>query len=486
MNTPTPPLFVWYSTEESRAAGIVSLLAVAETVICVALYWLLWLKWGVTWHHWLIVVATPLLLMRSEASVKKGVAWFDPYWTHENELSLRSAKGFTFVTFSAALAFGIAWVSAQNWLADFTGLSLILRSAVVGLVSLSFGLTVAGGLVTRNAVTGGGALEVAATGAGAGAVALALAIAGAGTGATAFAVAGALAAAAGVERAGAGAKVLAIPGVGVGAGYFLIVWLRAIMTRSLATFSHPLAGLKAIPTNWRHFVWHSDLRAPPELLPGHKATALLVFLGEIKAAASQDPFRYLLYPIALPIFYLPVLLWRWSIKSTAWFYLPLLWVGRGWQNIHGEELLIWAKGYARKWLNITGVLLAAVLLIGSLVALIVPGELFDLQKTLRHTGAPLPMIGWAFVLDWQSLAAQPWQWFYLPSWMLTLTLFFLIDDHGTDIEKGAKAEPRLPALRRWMWVSNARTVLTNLGLLIAVWYFLAAVDAWGQVAELFS
>ena len=98
----------------------------------------------------------------------------------------------------------------------------------------------------------------------------------------------------------------------------------------------------------------------------------------------------------------------------------------------------------------------------------------------------MPVIGWAFVLDWQSLAVQPWQWFYLPSWVLTLMLFFLIDDHGVDIEKGAEGECRLPALRRWMWVSNARTLLTNLGLLIALFYFMAAVNALGQVMAFFS
>ncbi len=36
------------------------MLAVAETLICVALYWI-FLPWlGVTWHHWMVLVATPL------------------------------------------------------------------------------------------------------------------------------------------------------------------------------------------------------------------------------------------------------------------------------------------------------------------------------------------------------------------------------------------------------------------------------------------
>ncbi|MEP2717040.1 hypothetical protein [Pseudophaeobacter sp.] len=451
MNSPTPSPFVWYSTKESRTTGIVSLLAVAETVICVALYWLFWLKWGVTWHHWMIVVATPLVLMRSKASVKKGVAWFDAYWHVRSQESHSYVKRIAFAALSAVFSLCVAWFLARNWLADLTGWPLIWRSAIVGLISLNLGLAVAIARAAEEAGTMARSITRALARTGS------LAIAGAGT--------------------------VAILGLGFAIG----IWFRAIMTRAMATFSHPIDGLHSIPTNWRHFVWHLDFLDPPELLPGHYASGFGQFAGDLRNEASRGISEFImLYLLALPVFYLPALFWRWSIKSTAWFYLPLLWVGRGWQNIHGEELLIWAKGYSRKWINITGVLLAAFLLSVSLVALIVPVDFFDLQKTLRDSGAPLPMIGIVLVLDWQSLAAQPWHWFYLPSWAITLMLFFLIDDHGTDIEKGAKAELRLPVLRRWMWISNARTALTNLGLLIALLYFLKAVDATGQVAALFS
>jgi len=93
LSNPDSRPFVMYSTEESRAKGVVSLLDVAETLICVALYWLLWLKWGVTWHHWMIVIATPLVLMRSEASIEKGVAWFDDYLDGNFGIPLKSKMG---------------------------------------------------------------------------------------------------------------------------------------------------------------------------------------------------------------------------------------------------------------------------------------------------------------------------------------------------------------------------------------------------------
>ena len=69
--------WVWWSDEASRAAGKMSVLAVAETLICVAVYWILLVRYGITWHHWLILIAAPLVLLRSDASMADGVRWFE-------------------------------------------------------------------------------------------------------------------------------------------------------------------------------------------------------------------------------------------------------------------------------------------------------------------------------------------------------------------------------------------------------------------------
>jgi len=478
VSLPPPPRFVWWSSPESRASGVVSVLAIVETLLCVTLYWLLWLKWGVTWHHWLIVLATPLVLMRSEASVKRGLAWFEAYFDENKDIALKSVLGVTLALLSIALALGAAWVLSKAWLTDVAGWALAGRSVLVGLIVLTVGLAVSAasaGIHSRIfQVVGGfvlmGALAITAGGmfSGAGAV---------------LGVVAAVAAVVTFATAGSLPVVYALMGPGLALG----TWVRAVATRVVATARHPVAGLRALPRNWRYLVWHSDSLDPPELVPGHESTNFAQTFGSFtNAYEDKDLGDYIFAPSIFLVCYLPTLLWRWSIKSTAWFYLPLLWVGRGWQDLHGDDLLVWAKGYGSKWLNITGALLAAVLLGVSGVALIVPGDFFDLQQTLREAGAPLPVIGWAFVLDWQSLAAQPWQWFYLPSWILTLLLFFSVDDHGTDIRNEADPTTRLPALRRWMWVGNARTVLTNLGLLVALAYFLTAVDAWGQVVALFT
>ncbi len=186
----------------------------------------------------------------------------------------------------------------------------------------------------------------------------------------------------------------------------------------------------------------------------------------------------------LLLLYIPTIPWRWTIKSTAWFYLPLLWVGRGWQNIRGRPLTEWATAYASTLLNRTGFAVAGLCLLVSAFANFLPVEYLRLSVMLETAGAPMSPLGYLMVLDWGALKTQPWQWFYLPSWVLTLVLFFLLDHHAKHIDRGADAKALQPTFRCLMWVGNARTVLTNIGLGIALVYFMRAVGAPQQVADL--
>ena len=68
--------------------------------------------------------------------------------------------------------------------------------------------------------------------------------------------------------------------------------------------------------------------------------------------------------------------------------------------------------------------------------------------------------------------------------MLTIVIFFALDNIAKDIRAGAAPGSRAASMERWMWASNVRSVLTNIGLAIALWYFLDAVDAWGKTMAL--
>jgi hypothetical protein len=185
--------------------------------------------------------------------------------------------------------------------------------------------------------------------------------------------------------------------------------------------------------------------------------------------------------VAVPIFFVPAVLWRWAIKSTAWFYLPLLWAGRGWQQLEGEKLQIWAKSYSSKFINWFWLFLGGLSFAAVTVTLFSFQKWLALQQTLSETGAPTTFIGFLSTLDWLELLEQPWLWFYIPSYALTIFIFFALDSIAKEIRAGAPSAAKTGLMQRWMWAANARAVLTNIGLAIALWYFLDAVEAWEQV-----
>lgn len=420
------------------------MLAVAETFACVALYWLLLLWLGVTWHHWMILIATPLVLLRSEQSVALGVKWFSEYYDDSNEVPLRSVKGIGIFAASLVVSGLACWFLASTWLAGTTEWLLFAKSAAIGWLGLNLAVATAAALAGRAAARAAGAV----------------------TGAGAVTVAGAVA---------------------VAAGFALGVWLRAILIRLTATMRFPLSGAVQFPSNWRFSTTVSDVFHPPELIPGNDGMIYGkdISLSIWKSDGSMKGAPHIAMSfLAVLIYFGPAMLWRWAIKSTAWFYLPLLWVRRGWQLREGEDLQVWAKSYSSKFLNWFCLLAGLIAIAAVTVTLFSLERYLTLQQQLDQAGAPTTILGIPYSLELSELLKLPWLWFYLPSYILTLCIFFALDNIAKDIRAGAAPETKVAAMQQWMWAANARAVLTNLGLGIALVYFLDAVDAWGQVMAL--
>lgn len=73
--------WVWTSSLESRAAGQKSVLACVETLVGVAAYWWIALRFNTHWHLVSSVVIAPLLLLlRSPESIAAGLRWFGKDW----------------------------------------------------------------------------------------------------------------------------------------------------------------------------------------------------------------------------------------------------------------------------------------------------------------------------------------------------------------------------------------------------------------------
>ncbi|NKB60975.1 MAG: hypothetical protein GKR95_02135 [Gammaproteobacteria bacterium] len=113
--------------------------------------------------------------------------------------------------------------------------------------------------------------------------------------------------------------------LGIGLGSSVIKFAST----SLNIIRHPKQSISEISANWFRMAFCSDIRNPPELLPGldargqHKRLSVANFVFDIKNRVVEVKilaiiFLLLLYPAS--IFY------RWSLKSTFIFYLPLLWI----------------------------------------------------------------------------------------------------------------------------------------------------------------
>lgn len=105
-----------------------------------------------------------------------------------------------------------------------------------------------------------------------------------------------------------------------------------------AILRHPLPTLGAIPGNWRRVALATDLHHAPEIVPGiEKAGAVSLFRFtdvfsrfRTMTRASELPWVTraivsIMLGVAFVFWYLPALLYRWSLKSTTLVYFPLLW-----------------------------------------------------------------------------------------------------------------------------------------------------------------
>jgi hypothetical protein len=372
---------VLYSTPKSRDAGKISALAVVETLLSVALFWWLAMTFGSYLHLWLAILAAPLFLLRSPASIALGADLFRRYWEAEN--SHRISLSFAPMALFAGCCSGlVTWLLADLWLAAATGMASFWIAVLLAVVAANIGMTIAvsawgfwaltdgkvaavavAGVATAAAVVAVALVDrdifaMSGVGGAAAIILLALTIAGLaiekalvgqvlrGIGAAAFFVIfgiaivsqstaneaakamfatiwlavwifGAIAAVGGLV----GTRGLALVATGAGVGIFI----RARAIRFIATLRHPAPGLRALPGNWLSFIFQRDTMQRPEVIPGLAAEHMLrsenrhAFWDGV--SHLEDWKNMLVVGFFLEF---PALLFRISLKSTAWLYLPLV------------------------------------------------------------------------------------------------------------------------------------------------------------------
>lgn len=384
--TPKQPWFVWLSDRNSFNADIPSVTGIFETIIVVAAYWYAAFYWGTYWPLFVGAAVMPLVLLRSDASVAMGLKLFERWEKAGNSVPEDWRQWPVRVWLVLAISVLVA-TGTSYWLADL--LADRFLTGLHGWQAFTVGMAI--GYVSF-------------------AIAVAVAVAGA------LAVAGA--------GAGAGVKlfiVLALP--------FLVPWLTGLSLgvsivvlaiRLLSTFAHLWSGLKSLPRNFRRIVLCASPWQEPELLPGLPDGHQFRFPSLVKLIKDddQDPFLLTLFPLIALIWFLPAWFYRISIKSTAWLWWPLAFLGKPAQfDRHPkrlqETLVTSLHGRITIFLSL--------FTLASFIA-------FNVFPQIVETGGANPLLhvaGYMFLVDWSQI--WPWQWLSLIVAALSVTIIFWLD-----------------------------------------------------------
>ena len=109
----TPPRgWVWYSSADSIAHGQISVLAVLEIPLAIALFW--WISQISPWPWFTVLglMAAPMLLLRSPASIAEGVERLRKY-IEKDEASLSGAQKVGLFVLSLLVSGGVSYVLAH-------------------------------------------------------------------------------------------------------------------------------------------------------------------------------------------------------------------------------------------------------------------------------------------------------------------------------------------------------------------------------------
>lgn len=365
-----PSKWVLHSTDTSIANGQISLLALFEIPLAITLYGTLAYFTPWPWFSLLACLAAPVLLLRSEASIRRGKVML---WRYARRKKSYSKNELALI--AVALVLVCYWVSyalAKYLLGQPTGWVLFLSFGLIVLIAIGCAGAAAvsvvgevglGYLTSTTHLPTPMVAEIVFDGrkvdyregedqsrshvwrviVGVFLIVFLLASLGAVSGA----------------GAGAGSGVGVVVGAGIGAcavsfvvmvvvGVFVIfsretprfeimelalftilpfvtlgLLARITWIRVLATLRNLSSGLPAFSNNWRESVAVVDCWHPPALLPGAEQVNISFSVRNLIQRCPDDSFTTVARYFLLLSIYLPAMLYRWNIKASTWLWGPL-------------------------------------------------------------------------------------------------------------------------------------------------------------------
>jgi hypothetical protein len=313
------PTHWWWRDDDYVANDTWNWLAVGEVVVAFSLYY--WLASVSPWP-WLTVlsfISVPLLLLRSEASIQRGIDLLimDTIQSIENKEFTKAVKCVIFITSllsSSIISYCITSHLTPLFAASHSGWLLFCLSILSGIFVAATGI--AGSIVITSTIAGTAAAtqtvnvaaNVAFIGAGMGAWPIISATSGVAIGAVALSL-----------FAANWRQLVIIPSLVLGLctrGIYLRI-------RATCTLSHFEAGLLAFSHNWFETVLVSNIRHAPALIPRAgmvvpKFNAAFFEISEGVNIVSKS--LNIVLKVALIA---TATIYRWNIKANSWIWAPL-------------------------------------------------------------------------------------------------------------------------------------------------------------------
>jgi hypothetical protein len=319
---PKKPGWVWRCTDESIAAGQISVLAIVEIFIAMAVYW-----WLVALSHWpwmalIGMVAAPLLLLRSEKSILKGIDLLSRYMDGIEIAISKEKRWFIAMASTLVTCFAVYWL-ANQWLRGYAGWALFWRAAVLGAGAFPGGLAiffaVSFSILPKNILTdtfsfariSGSALYSALS------VAffiLLLAV-----------VSVALPLLDAIAGMVVGFVLFCVFQVVIIVSFAASIIMRTGYIRLYATLANLSEGIYQLPKNWHETILTIDVFHFTELLP--QASTVNGSFSSKELWESQSELvgtQRLAILILLVTLHIPAIAYRWSLKASAWLWFPLI------------------------------------------------------------------------------------------------------------------------------------------------------------------
>jgi hypothetical protein len=428
-----PPKRTWcfWSTTESIQNEVPSVTAILETLIAAPLYWWVALRIGLIYPMLISVAIAPFVLLRSQESVALGIRWLlrfenPPEAGEYKNLSLWARCCLWAITvFSVATAIVATWMAIEQLLPIFesgwvktgliTILSLIIFSAI--LTCLIFVTTIFFPwmyiIINKLDYLDGK-----------------------------------------TDSLSSAIIMMLLTMFCFYPGFYLAIFVLSICIRMLATLMHLGAGIKALPRNFRRLTLCTSPMQVPEIIPGIEETdsefKFSKYLEQVKPIYYTLPFEVIpsiFMAIIGTLFYFPVWFYRFTIKSTWWFWWPLAFLGGDLRQARNPSVLRW---------NVTGSLWAkasiasagAFLLWFVATNLVVNGVIFQHNPLVTPYGYLL-LVHWKFIRLWQVCA--------LVGAVLSIALVILVNDASGKFciaEKTRDDELKAKTERYFGWIER--------------------------------